>query len=75
MCRSFMWSRMRHLLYCQDELAQLQELLINQDEEDASTPYGQTILRSRTKYEIRNKRSPKNNLMKEIGPKLKEYGM
>ena len=72
MCRSFMYSRIRHLLYCQDELAQLQQGLIDQDDEDASTSDGRRVLASRKRYEFRNK--TRNALIKKIGPKLKEYG-
>ena len=74
MCRSFMYSRMRHLLYCQDELAELQQRLLDQDKEDASTDDGLILLRSRILYECRNEDSPRNDLIKKIGPKLKEYG-
>lgn len=74
MCRSFMYSRIRHLLYCQDELAQLQKGLLTQDDEDASTDYGRIILRSRLRYEVRNENFPRKALIQKIGPKLKEYG-
>lgn len=74
MCRSFMYSRVRHLLYCQDELAQLQERLLKQDEEDASTEDGRQMLRSRKRYRCRNKKFPENAVIDKIGPKLKEYG-
>ncbi len=74
MCRSFMYSRIRYLLYCQDELAKLQEGLLDQDDELASTDDGQRILLSRKRYEFRNKKFPQKAFMKEIGPKLKEYG-
>ena len=67
-----MYSRIRHLLYCQDELAQLQKKLLKQDDEDASTDEG--LLRSRIRYEIRNDQLPQKALMKQLGPKLKEYG-
>lgn len=73
MCRSFMYSRVRHLLYCQDELAQLQERLLKQDEEDASTEDGRQMLRSRKRYRFRNKKFPENAVIDKIGPKLKEY--
>ena len=69
-----MYSRIRHLLYCQDELAQLQKQLLNQDDEDASTDNGKGLLRSRIRYEIRNDQLPQIALMKQLGPKLKEYG-
>ena len=74
MCRSFMYSRIRHLLYCQDELAQLQKRLLKQDDEDASTEHGKRLLRSRIRYEHRNEQFPQTALMNKIGPKLKEYG-
>ena len=74
MCRSFTYSRIRHLLYCQDELARLQEGLLDQDDEDASTVDGRKLLISRLRYEYRNEQSPQKALMKKIGPKLKEYG-
>ncbi|CAD6566994.1 MAG: hypothetical protein ASARMPREDX12_009209 [Alectoria sarmentosa] len=73
MCRSFTYSRIRHLLYCQDELARLQEGLLDQDDEDASTVDGRKLLISRLRYEYRNEQSPQKALMKKIGPKLKEY--
>ena len=73
MCRSFMYSRLRQLLYCQDELAELQEDLLDQDDRDWKTPRGQTLLVSRLCYEGRDQ-SPENDLMNKIGLKLKEYG-
>ena len=69
-----MYSRIRHLLYCQDELAQLQKGLLEQDDKDASTDDGQRLLISRLRYEHRNSQSPQEALIKKIGPKLKEYG-
>lgn len=74
MCRSFMYSRIRHLLYCQDELAQLQKHLLEQDDIDASTENGQMLLFSRKRYAYRNKKYPQDALINKIGPKLKEYG-
>ncbi len=74
MCRSFMYSRIRHLLYCQDELAQLQKGLLEQDDKDASSDDGRGILLSRIRYEYGNGQFPRKALMKEIGSKLKEYG-
>ena len=74
MCRSFMYSRIRHLLYCQDELAQLQKGLLEQDDKDASTVHGQRLLLSRIRYKHRNDQCPQNALIDKIGPKLKEYG-
>lgn len=74
MCRSFMYSRIRHLLYCQDELAQLQKHLLKQDDKDASTVDGGRLLRSRKRYERRNNKFPEHALINKIGPKLKEYG-
>ena len=73
MCRSFMYSRTRHLLYCQAELAQLQKGLIDQDDEDARSD--KSLLVSRKRYELRNERFPQKALINEIGTKLKEYGM
>ena len=69
-----MYSRIRHLLYCQDELAELQKRLLEQDEEDASTTDGQNLLYSRMKYNYHNSQNPKHGLINQIGPKLKEYG-
>ena len=69
-----MYSRIRHLLYCQDELAQLQKGLLKQDDEDASSADGRGLLLSRIRYEHRSNQEPQKDLMKEIGPKLKEYG-
>ena len=69
-----MYSRIRHLLYCQDELAQLQNHLLKQDDKDASTVDGGRLLRSRKRYERRNNKFPENALINKIGPKLKEYG-
>lgn len=69
-----MFSRIRHLLYCQDELAQLQQGLIDQDKEDGNTSDGKRILASRKRYEFRNEKYPAKALIKKIGPKLKEYG-
>ena len=40
MCRKSMYSGIRHLLYCQVELARLQKGLLGQDSEDASTVEG-----------------------------------
>ena len=74
MCRSFMYSRIRHLLFCQDELAQLQKGLLEQDDKDASTDDGYMLLISRLNYEYRNSQSPQDAIIKKIGPKLKEYG-
>lgn len=74
MCRSFMYSRIRHLLYCQDELARLQKHLLAQDDEDASNEECPTLLISRLDYEHHYNQPSRNALIKEIGPKLKEYG-
>ena len=74
MCRSFMYSRIRQLLYCQDELAQLQKELLEQDNEDASTDDGQGLLLSRKRYACRADQFPQKALINKIGPKLKEYG-
>lgn len=73
MCRSFMYSRIRHLLYRQDELAELQKDLLDQDKKDSSTIDGRRILTSRIRYEFRNDRSPGDAIINKIGPKLKEY--
>ena len=70
-----MYSRIRHLLYCQAELAQLQKGLIDQDAEDAGSDDGMRILMSRKRYDIRNRKFPKKALIDRIGTKLKEYGM
>ena len=69
-----MYSRVRHLLYCQDELALLQKHLLQQDDEDGSTEKGQKLLVSRKRYEHRDDQSPAKDIMNKIGPKLKEYG-
>lgn len=74
MCRSFMYSRIRYLLYCQDELAELQQDLLDQDVKDAGTTEGQKLLISRIFYEYRNEKVPREAFMDKIGPKLKEYG-
>lgn len=74
MCRTFMYSRIRQLLYCQDELAQLQKHLLKQDDEDASTSHGRKLLISRDRYEYRNEQFPQKALINKIGPKLKAYG-
>ena len=73
MCRSFMHSRIRHRLYCQDELAKLQKGLLDQDDEDSSIDDG-TFLMSRKRYTYRNKPFPEKALIDNIGLKLKEYG-
>ena len=73
MCRSFMYSRIRHLLYRQDELAQLQERLLKQDDKDASTNDWRLLI-SRKRYEYREQKFPQKALINKIGPKLKEYG-
>ena len=65
-----MYSRIRHLLYCQDELARLQKDLLEQDKEDASTNDGRILLASSKRYAFRDENCP----IKKIGPKLKEYG-
>lgn len=69
-----MYSRIRHLLYCQDKLAELQQDLLDQDDEDGSTEEGQKLLISRLKYEHRNQQHSRNAFIEEIGPRLKEYG-
>lgn len=69
-----MYSRIRHLLYCQDELARLQSDLLKQDDEDASTISSQRLLFSRKRYEYRNDQSPQKAIINKIVPKLKEYG-
>lgn len=69
-----MYSRIRHLLYCQDELAWLQKGLLAQDKEDANTHDGRILHTSRRKLEFRNEKFPRNDLIKKIGPKLEEYG-
>ena len=74
MCRSFMYSRIRHLLYCQDELAELQKRLLEQDDKDASTTHGQYLLLSRIRYNYHNSQNPQHDLINQIGPKLKQYG-
>ena len=70
MCRSFMYSRIWHLLYCQDELADLQNRLLKRDKEDASTVGGV----SRREYENRHEGFPRKAVMNKLGQKLKEYG-
>ena len=74
MCRSFMYSRIRHLLYCQDELAHLQQGLLDQDDEDAMTDRGGRTLTSRKNWQYRSKTVPKKAILLQIAPKLKEYG-
>ena len=74
MCRSFMYLRIRQLLYCQDELAKLQEELLEQDNEDARTDDGRGLLLSRKRYKIRNDKSPHKSALSKIVPKLKEFG-
>ena len=69
-----MYSRIRQLLHCQDELAQLQNDLLKQDDQDASTPLGRKLLVSRERYDHRSKQFPQDALINRIGPKLKEYG-
>ena len=69
-----MYSRIRYLLYCQDELAQLQKGLLGQDDELASFEDGLNILRSRKRFAVRNKKFPQENFIEKIGPRLKEYG-
>lgn len=69
-----MYSRIRHLLYCQDELAQLQKDLIQQDNDNASTPHGRIELVSRQRYEHRHRQLAQDSLVNRIGSKLKEYG-
>ena len=69
-----MYSRIRHLLYCQDELALLQKSLLEQDDKDASTAHGQRLLLSRKRYAYRNDQFPQNAIIDKIGNKLKEYG-
>lgn len=68
-----MYSRIRYLLYCQDELAELQQDLLDQDVKDAGTTEGQKLLISRIFYEYRNEKVPREAFMDKIGPKLKEY--
>ena len=67
-----MYSRLRHLLYCQTELAQLQKGLIDQDDEDLKNAKG--LLLSRRRYACRNKNFPEKAFIDKIGPKLKEDG-
>ena len=74
MCRSFMYSRIRHLLYCQDELAQLQQCLLDQDDEDAMTEEGQRMLASQQNWQFRSNRVPQKAILLKIAPKLKDYG-
>lgn len=69
-----MYSRIRHLLYCQDELASLQDRLLDLDKKDASDDKTRKVLLSRILYEFRNEQFPKKALIDKIGPKLKEYG-
>ena len=74
MCRSFMYSRIRTLLYCQDELAHLQQRLLDQDDEDATTEKGQRMLASRDVWQHRSKQIPQKAILPKIATKLKEYG-
>ena len=74
MFRSFMYSRIRHLLYCQDELALLQKRLMNQDDEDNSIDDTKILLKSRKRYEHRNNNLSQDAVIEKIGSKLKEYG-
>ena len=69
-----MYSRIRCLLYCQDELAELQQVLLDQDDEDAKTPMGRCMLVSRDNWQLRNDQDPPKALLLKIAPKLKEYG-
>lgn len=61
-------------MYCQDEIAHLQQSLIDQDKEDGKTDDGKRLLASRRKYNHRNDQFPQNALIERIGIKLKEYG-
>ena len=69
-----MYSRIRYLLFCQDELAQLQKRLLEQDDNDASDADSQLLLLSRKRYEHRNSQSPRHAIIKKIGIKLEEFG-
>ena len=68
-----MYSRVRQLLYCQDEIAQLQKDLIKQDDDDASTALREKLLRSRSKYEYCNEKIPQKAIINQMGSKLKEH--
>lgn len=74
MCRSFMYARTRHLLYCQDELAQLQQGLLDQDDEDASSEKSKVLMGSRKRWQHRNDEFPRKAILMKMAPKLKEYG-
>ena len=74
MCRSFMYLRIRSLLYYQDELAHLQQGLLDQDDEDATTEKGQRMLVSRENWQSRSNQVPRKAILQKIAPKLREYG-
>lgn len=75
MCRRFGWLNSRVLLYRQDELAQLEETLIDMDDEDNTYKDGLT-LKSRREDDIRKdieEQHSRKTLINEIDTKLKEY--
>lgn len=75
MCRRFGWLNLRVLLYRQDELAQLEETLIDMDDEDITYKGGLT-LQSRQEDDDREdieEQYSRKTLINQIDTKLKEY--
>ena len=75
MCRRFGWLNSRVLLYRQDELAQLEETLIDMDDEDITYKGGLT-LQSRKEDDDREdieEQYSRKTLINQIDTKLKEY--
>lgn len=75
MCRRFGWLNSRVLLYRQDELAKLEETLIEMDDEDITYKGGLT-LKSRKEDDDREdieEQYSRKTLINQIDKKLKEY--
>lgn len=75
MCRRFGWLNSRVLLYRQDELAKLEETLIEMDDEDITYKGGLT-LKSRKEDDDREdieEQYSRKTLINQIDEKLKEY--
>lgn len=75
MCRRFGWLNTRVLLYRQDELAKLEETLIDMDDEDITYKGGLT-LKSRKEDDDREdieEQYSRSTLINQIDTKLKEY--
>lgn len=75
MCRRFGWLNSRVLLYRQDELAKLEETLIDMDDEDITYKGGLT-LKSRKEDDDREdieEQYSRSTLINQIDTKLKEY--